>query len=157
MIFAEWTLVLLLVTLFSTFFCAAINAYTVQVAYPLWRSVKPEAFAALHQEYLRRLWPVITVPHVVMFFSSAALIRWHPSYLTTPFAAAVFGLNAAVVLVSMFGAGPIHTRFEKTGQIDEAGFRALLRISALRTCLMLLSSGLLSYVLFGQLEHSAYR
>ena len=128
---------------FSTVFCTAVNAYTLRLAYPLWRVVPPEAFAAHHREYLRRLAPVITFPHVVMFFSSALLVRWHPSCLRLRDAVVLFVLDASVVAISAFAAGPIHSRFERTGQRDNPGLISLLRISAVRTVLMLAASGLL--------------
>ena len=128
---------------FSTFFCTAVNAYTLRLAYPLWRSVPPAAFAALHREYLRRLTPVITLPHVTMFFSSALLLRWRPACFDLRDATLLFALDAGVVAVSAFAAGPIHSRFERTGQLDDAGMTGLLRISTLRTVLMLAASGLL--------------
>ncbi len=129
--------------IFSTFFCTAVNAYTLRIAYPLWRAVPPEAFAAHHREYLRRLTPVITLPHIVMFFSSASLLRWRPSSFRLRDAVVLFVLDAGVVAVSAFAAGPIHSRFERTGHLDPAGLTLLLRISALRTVSMLAASGLL--------------
>ncbi len=128
---------------FSTFFCTAVNAYTLRLAYPLWRAVPPAAFAALHREYLRRLTPVITLPHIVMFFSSGLLLRWHPSSFRFRDAIALFILDASVVAVSAFAAGPIHSRFERTGHLDAPGLTHLLQISALRTALMLTASYLL--------------
>ena len=130
---------------FSTFFCAAINAYTLRRAYPLWRAVPPEAFAALHREYLRRLTPVITLPHVVMFFSSALLLRWHPSSFPLGDAILLFTLDAAVVAVSAFAAGPIHSRFERSGRLDAPGLARLLQLSALRTARTLAVSALLCF------------
>ncbi len=128
---------------FSTFFCAAINAYTLRLAYPLWRVVPPEDFAALHREYLRRLTPVITFPHIVMFFSSALLLRWRPASFGLRDAVLLFALDAGVVAVSAFVAGPVHSRFERTGCLDALGLTLLIRISALRTVLMLAAAGLL--------------
>ncbi len=128
---------------FSTFFCTAVNAYTLRIAYPLWRTVPLQAFAALHREYLQRLTPVITLPHIVMFFSSALLLRWRPGCFSLRDAVVLFGLDAGVVAVSAFAAGPIHSRFERTGQLEDPGLIDLLRISALRTVMMLAASGLL--------------
>ena len=128
---------------FSTFFCTAVNAYTLRIAYPLWRTVPLEAFAALHREYVRRLTPVITFPHIVMFFSSALLLRWRPGSFSLRDAVVLFALDAGVVAVSAFAAGPIHSRFKRTGHLDAPGLIYLLRISVLRTILMLAASGLL--------------
>ncbi len=128
---------------FSTFFCTAINAYTLRLAYPLWRVVPPEAFTALHREYLRRLTPVITLPHIVMFFSSALLLRWRPISFGLRDAVLLFVLDAGVVVVSAFAAGPIHSRFGRTGHLDSPGLVLLIRISALRTAMMLAASCLL--------------
>lgn len=128
---------------FSTFFCTAVNAYTLRLAYPLWRTVPPEAFAAVHREYLRRLTPVITLPHIVMFFSSALLLFWRPSYFGLRDAALLFILDAGVVVISAFVAGPVHSRFERTGYLDDRGLKYLIRISALRTAIMLAASALL--------------
>jgi hypothetical protein len=125
-----------LTTVVATVFCAAVNAYTFQVAYPLWRFVGAGSFRAVHQEYLERLWPVITVPHVVMFFASAGLMWWRPAFVPKGEAIAVFMLAAGVVGISAFVAGPVHGRFEQTGVADEAGMRALIGISAARVVMM---------------------
>jgi hypothetical protein len=135
--------VLFVVVVFSTFFCAAINAYTYQIAYPLWGFVGRDAFAAVHREYLRRLDWIITVPHVLMFFSAALMIWLRPVFVGLAEAIVLFGLEAAVVGVSAFAAGPIHGRFTRTGVCDETGLRLLVRISALRVVLMAAACGLL--------------
>jgi hypothetical protein len=132
-----------LVTLVSTVFCAAVNAYTLLVAYPLWRYVGPGEFQRLHKEYLRRLWPVITLPHVVMFFASAGLIWQRPMFVPMREAAALFALNGSVVVVSAFLAGPIHSRFEQSGALDTPGLRGLLQVSVVRVALMAASVALL--------------
>ncbi len=137
--------VLFALTLFSTLFCTAVNAYTLCLAYPLWRAVPPSAFGAYHREYLRRLSPVITLPHVVMFFSSALLLYRHPSYFGLRDAVLLFALEAVVVAVSAFAAGPIQSRFERTGRLDAPGLALLLRISTLRTILMLAAGALLCF------------
>lgn len=124
------------VTLLATVFCAAVNAYTLQVMYPVWRVLDAPNFAALHRDYLERLWPVITLPHVVMFFASMALMVMRPWFVTRSEAIAVFALDAGVVVVSAFLAGPIHTRFEQQGVADAAGLHALLVISAVRVVMM---------------------
>jgi hypothetical protein len=126
-----------LTTVVATLFCAAVNAYTYQVAYPLWRSVGAGSFKEVHQAYLELLWPVITLPHVVMFFASAGLMWWRPSFVPRGEAVAVFVLAAGVVGISAFVAGPIHGRFEQTGMADEAGMRALIAISAARVGMMM--------------------
>ena len=131
------------VATFFTLFCAAVNAYTLRLAYPLWRAVPPEAFPAYHREYLRRLTPVITLPHIVMFFSSALLVRWRPASFGLRDAVLLFLLDTGVVLVSAFVAGPIHSRFERTGRLDAPGLTLLIRISTLRTVMMLAASALL--------------
>jgi hypothetical protein len=130
------------VTMVTTVFCAAVNAYTLQVGYPLWRVTGPE-FAAVHREYLQRLWPVITLPHVVMFLASAAMLWWRPVFVGRWEAVAVFALDAAVVVVSAFVAGPIHGRFERNGVMDAQGYSALIGISALRVVLMVSACGVL--------------
>jgi hypothetical protein len=113
-----------------------VNAYTLQVAYPLWRVVGAAEFPAVHREYLERLWPVITLPHVVMFFASAGLIVWQPGFVPRGEAIAVFVLVAGVVGISAFVAGPIHGRFAQTGVMDAAGYRGLIAISAVRVVVM---------------------
>jgi len=128
--------VMFLTTVIATLFCAAVNAYTLQVAYPLWRVVGAAEFPAVHREYLERLWPVITLPHVVMFFASAGLIVWRPGFVPLGEAIAVFVLAAAVVGISAFAAGPIHGRFAQTGVMDAAGYRGLIAISAVRVVMM---------------------
>ena len=138
---------------FSTVFCAAINAYTYRIAYPLWQWVGQQSFPALHREYLRRLTPVITVPHVVMFFSSGLLLWLRPPYLAPWQAGLLFALDAGVVLVSAAAAGPIHTRFERERTLDPVAFARLLRISALRTGMMLAACVLLLQVLVSALSH----
>jgi hypothetical protein len=134
--------VLFAIAAFSTIFCTAVNAYTYRLAYPLWRHVGQRDFATLHREYLRLLTPVITLPHIVMFFASAALIWRRPVCLSQPSAIVLFALNATVVAVSAFWAGPIHTRFTRTASLDERGLKSLVRISALRTVLMLAASAI---------------
>jgi hypothetical protein len=44
-----------LTTLIATLFCAAINAYTYQVMYPVWRTLDEPNLVALHRDYLDRL------------------------------------------------------------------------------------------------------
>ena len=135
--------VIFMVAVFATLFCAAVNAYTYQVAYPLWRSVGAAELPALHSEYLRRLWPVITVPHVVMFFASGALILRRPIFLPLWWAVVLFGLEAGVVIVSAFAAGPIHGRITKLGVLEDAGYRRLMGISLMRVVMMALACGLI--------------
>jgi hypothetical protein len=133
------------VVILATVFCAAVNLYTFQIAYPLWRVVGTAEFAALHREYLRRLNWIITAPHVVMFFSAGALIAWHPAFVSRVSAIVLFALDAAVVAVSAFAAGPTHDRFARTGVADAEGLRRLIRISALRSGLMLCACGLIGW------------
>lgn len=135
------------VTLLATVFCAAVNAYTLQVMYPVWRVLDAANFAALHREYLQRLWPVITLPHVVMFFASMALMVARPWFVSRSEAIAVFALDAGVVVVSAFLAGPIHTRFEQQGAADAAGLQALIVISAARVVMMFAACWLLAVTL----------
>jgi len=127
--------IVFLVAVLATVFCAAVNAYTLQVAYPLWRFVGVE-FPAVHREYLERLWPVITLPHVVMFFATAALIWVRPGFVGLWEAVVVFALAAGVVGVSAFVAGPVHGRFEATGVMDADGYRWLMAVSAVRVVMM---------------------
>ena len=132
-----------LTALASTLFCTAVNCYTWRLAYPLWRKVRAEEFGALHREYLRQLTPIITLPHILMFFSSAALLSVRPLFLPFGSAALIFAFNAAVILISIFAAGPIHDRFSRQERLDGPGLRRLVQISALRSLLMLASSLLL--------------
>ena len=141
-----------LTTLVSTFFCTAVNCYTVQIAYPLWRSVAGDHFPALHQEYLKRLWPVITLPQIVMFFASAGLLWRRATYVDAWHAATIFGLNSAVIIISAFVAGPIHSRFTRERALDEPGLRRLIAISAIRVGLMLCSCWILVAVLLHALR-----
>lgn len=141
-------LTLYLVAAFATVFCAAINAYTLCVAYPLWRYVGAADFATLHQNYLRVLGPVITFPHIVMFFASAALLRWRPGWFSLREALWLFALDAAVVVVSAFWAGPIHSGFERAGVLDAGGLHWLLVISGLRTAMMLGACGVVGAALY---------
>ncbi len=136
-----------IVAILSTVFCAAVNAYTYRLAYPLWRWVGPREFGALHTEYLRLLTPVITVPHVLMFFACGALIFLRPAYMARWEAVALFTLAATVVGVSAWIAGPVHSQIERTGVLDDAGFTRLMTVSAGRVGMMMLSCGLLFRVL----------
>jgi hypothetical protein len=136
--------VVFVVVVFATGFCAAVNAYTYRIAYPLWGFVGGEAFRAVHREYMRRLDWIITVPHVAMFFSAAAMIWERPWFVGLGEAVVLFGLEAAVVGVSAFVAGPVHGRFTRTGVADEAGLRLLVRVSALRVVLMAGACGLVA-------------
>ncbi len=139
---------LVLTAAFATFFCTAVNCYTLRLAYPLWRWVGRAEFGALHKAYLRLLSPVITFPHIVMFFASGALLRWRPGWVSFTEAAWLFALDAGVVAVSAFWAGPIHSRFEHAGVADEPGLRRLIQISALRSVMMLAASGLVCWWLY---------
>jgi hypothetical protein len=132
-----------LVVVVSTVFCAAVNAYTLQIGYPLWRTVGMGEFGALRREYMERLWAVITLPHVVMFFASAAMVWWRPAFVRPWEAVAVFALDAGVVVVSALLAGPVHGRFERQGAIDAEGMRALIAISTVRTGMMVAAVGVL--------------
>lgn len=137
--------VMFLVALFSTVFCTAVNCYTWRIAYPLW-GYTGTRFSAVHREYLRRLGPVITGPHVVMFFASLGLLWRRPGFMSVAQAGWVFGLDAAVVLISAGVAGPVHSRFEHEG-LDGAGLRRLVRVSAWRSGLMLAACGVLGWTL----------
>ena len=130
------------VAAFSTIFCASVNCYTYQIGYPLWRSVPREGFARLHAEYMSRLNWIITIPHVVMFFSSFALCLVQPQGGGRVSAMVLFALAAGVVAVSAFVAGPVHSRFTRNGMLDEPGMTVLMRVSAVRVVLMLVASGL---------------
>ena len=139
---------LLIAAVFSTFFCTAVNAYTLRLAYPLWRYVQPDSFTTLHAAYLRLLGPVITLPHIVMFFSTAALLWRRPAGMSLTEAWLVFGCAAAVVLLSAVVGGTVHGRFARTGVLDEAGMRHLLALSWTRSLLMFAASGMLCRVLW---------
>jgi hypothetical protein len=138
---------LFLTALAATIFCTAVNCYTYRLAYPLWRWVVAKNFGALHKEYLRRLAPVITAPHVVMFFASGLLLRWRPLFFTLHATIVLFILDAGVVLVSLLAAGPIHSRFERTGTLDDSGLNRLIAISAVRSLMMLAASAVMLYPL----------
>ena len=127
--------------LLATTFCLAINLYTWLLAYPLWQFAGP-AFPTIHREYLRRLEPVITLPHVILFFASLAACYWR----TMPLAVSllILALNTLVIAVSIAIAGPIHTRFTRHG-FDLPGLRRLLHVSAIRTLLLLTSTALLTW------------
>ncbi len=140
-----WTVWLFLTATFSTIFCTAVNCYTYRLAYPLWRWVGPQDFGTLHKDYLRRLGPVITAPHVVMFFASGMLLRWRPPFFTLTSAIALFTLDAGVVLISLLAAAPIHNRLERTGTLHDAGLRRLVSISAARSLMMLAASAITLY------------
>ena len=131
-------------TVFSVFFCTAVNAYTLQLGYPIWAFVGREAFATVHREYMQRLNWVITAPHVLMFFSSALLIWLRPACVESREAIALFGLCTVVILVSASIAGTVHGRFDRAGVLDDAGLRLLLQVSALRVVLMLAASGVVA-------------
>jgi hypothetical protein len=73
-----------------------------------------------------------------MFFASGALVFLHPASMPSWCAVVVFGLNAGVVVVSAFGAGPIHDRITKAGVMDDGDYRGLMRISAARVVMMAL-------------------
>ena len=137
----------------STVFCAAVNCYTWRIAYPLWGFCGAE-FSVVHREYLRRLGPVITGPHVVMFFASLGLVWRRPGFMSVAQAWWVFGLDAAVVVISAFVAGPVHSRFERGG-LDAAGLARLVRVSAWRSGLMLGACGVLGWSLVRVLESGA--
>jgi hypothetical protein len=140
--------VLFVAAAFSTVFCTAVNCYTWRLAYPLWRAVPSAGFAAVHREYLRLLAPVITLPHIVMFLSSGLLLWRRPLLLSFRAAALLFVLDAGVVAISAFGAGPIHTRMERSGRLDPEGLRTLIQISALRSLMMLAASALVAAILW---------
>jgi hypothetical protein len=137
----------LVVAAASTFFCLAVNAYTWRIGYALWPLVRAEDFGAFHAAYLRKLNSVITVPHVLMFFSCGALVWGRPAWLDRRMALAVCLLTWSVVGISAFVAGPVHDRFVRQRSIDERGFRRLMRVSAVRTVMMLIASGLLGLAL----------
>ena len=148
---SSWVHTLYAVAAFSTIFCASVNCYTWQIAYPLWRSLGPQAFPRLHADYMSRLTWVITVPHIVMFFSTFLLIVFP---LTPPHRASailLFVLVDLVIAVSAFVAGPVHDRFLRNQARDEPGMTLILRISALRVGLMLLASAIILAMPYYQL------
>lgn len=137
---------------FSTFFCTAVNAYTLTIGYPLWGFVGNAEFGVLHREYLQRLNSVITIPHVVMFFATGGLVVWRPAFIGLVNVWAVAALAWAVVGVSAFVAGPVHDRFSRQGHVDEPGMSLLIRISLGRTLMMLAASVLLAIAMIKGLE-----
>ena len=133
------------VSVLANVFCAAVNLYTWRLTYPLWGFAGAE-FGVVHREYLRRLTPVITVPHVAMFFASWAAVWWRIAAMPLWLSLAVAGLATAVIGVSVLMAGPVHDRFTRAG-LDDPGLRTLVRVSALRSGMMGVSCGLLLWVL----------
>ena len=129
----------------AVLFCTAVNCYTYRVAYPLWLSIGGKDFAAVHRDYLRRLTPVITVPHIVAFFCSASMLYLRPTWLTLWTAGEVFFACTAVIALSLAVAGPVHDRFARTGVVDQPGMQRLIQISAVRSTLMVAASALLLY------------
>ncbi len=128
---------------FSIIFCTAVNCYTWQIAYPLWRTLGREAFPTLHADYMERLTWIITVPHIVMFFSTLLLIVFPLTPRHRASAIILFALVAIVIAVSAFVAGPVHGRFLRNQARDEPGMILILRVSALRVILMLLASAII--------------
>ncbi len=131
------------ISLFANVFCAAVNVYTWLLGYPLWGYAGRE-FPAVHREYMRRLTPVITVPHVVMFFASLACASRRAGGMSGAQGWMVFGLDAAVIGVSIAVAGPVHDRFTRQG-FDEAGLQRLVTVSAWRSAMMLTACALLAW------------
>ena len=129
--------------LLSTILCLAVNAYTYRIAYPLWRETTAGDFPRIHAAYLRLLTPIITLPHVAMFFANTYLALKPPSWLPRTSATAIFILTTLVILLSAFVAGPIHDRFQRTATHDAPGLETLIRLSALRTLLMALATAIL--------------
>ena len=130
-------------SLVANVFCAAVNGYTWLLGYPLW-GFAGQAFPAVHREYMRRLTPVITVPHVAMFFLSWAGVWWRVAGMPAWTALAV--ADTSVIGVSVLLAGPVHDRFARTGFAGD-GLRRLVRVSAWRSAMMAVSCGLLVWVL----------
>lgn len=132
-----------ILALLSTIFCFAVNAYTYRVAYPLWREADPASFPRIHAAYLRLLTPVITLPHIAMFFSTAAIAFNPAPWLPRPAAMTVFTLGTLVILLSILVAAPIHDRFTRNAAADPAGLERLIHLSALRTALMTIATAIL--------------
>ena len=132
---------LFVLSVFANVFCAAVNVYTWRLGYPLWAFAGRE-FGTVHREYLARLTPVITVPHVVMFFASLGAAIWPVRGMAWWKGWVVFGLDTAVIAVSVLLAGPVHDRFARRG-FDEVGLRRLVRVSAWRSAMMFMATGLL--------------
>ena len=129
------------VSMFANVFCAAVNCYTWRLGYPLW-GFAGKAFGPVHREYMARLTPVITVPHVVMFFASLGAAVWPAREMPGWVGWVVFALDTAVIAVSVLVAGPVHDRFTRSG-FDDAGLRRLVTVSAWRSVMMLAACGLL--------------
>ena len=129
-------------TLLSVVFCWAVNCYTLRITYPLWGTLDPANFGRTHAEYMRRLTPVVTLPHIAMFFSSMALLRWRPTTVTPRDAVLIFLLGTTVILISAFIAGPVHARYTSQAAIDVDGQQILLRVSLWRVLLMTAATGL---------------
>lgn len=146
-----WPQIVLIVAVFSTLFCAAVNCYTYQIAYPLWGVIGPTEFPGVHREYMRRLTWIITIPHIVMFFSAAALLLIRPACVSAAAAMWLFVLEALVIGVSAFVAGPIHTRLGQLGVADSTRLTLLIRISLARVILMAAACGVLFRCLLGGL------
>ncbi len=143
MISPELRSTLVAVSAGSVLFCTAVNCYTYCIAYPLWRSVGKAEFPILQAEYMRRLPPVITFPHILAFLSTGALAFLRPTWLSAGTDLYLFSAVTIVILLSALVAGPVHGRFERHRSIDERGMRLLIRVSAIRSILLLLASVLL--------------
>ena len=122
-------------------FCAAVNVYTWRLGYPLW-GFAGTGFAAVHREYMARLTPAITVPHVVMFLAALGAAMWRVPRMPAWVGWTVFALDTAVIAVSVLVAGPVHDRFNRVG-FDAAGLELLVRVSAWRSAMMLAACALL--------------
>lgn len=114
----------------------ALHWYTHMVTYRLFPTIAAEAggvgFVEYHQAYESRLVWSIYVPWTALMTASVIFLFMRPDTIGAPWAWSLLVLNAAIAVVSILFAVPVHRRIDAAGAIGAEDNRALLRWNLVR-------------------------
>jgi len=114
----------------------AVHWYTHTVTYRLFPTVAAAAggpgFVRYHQAYEGRLPLSVYAPWAALTGVSAVLLAVRPPGLGIVWPLVLLLLNAAIAVLSLILAAPVHRRVDAAGALAEADARALLRANGLR-------------------------
>lgn len=128
-----------------------IHWYTQVVTYRLFpaveRRMSGEDFVGYHRDYQSRLIWAIYVPWSLLMATSLAAVLAPPTGWG-PIVWALFALNAAIGVISVALAVPVHARIDRTAQLTDADASGLMRANLWRliaASVSLLLCGILAF------------
>lgn len=126
----------------------SLHWYTQVVTYRLFPTVAAEAggpgFVAYHRAYEARLVWSIYVPWSALMAASIAFLFVRPDAVSASWAWSLLALNAAIAVLSVLFAVPVHRRIDAAGALGSRDGRALMRWNLARLVTASVSLGLVS-------------